>query len=397
MKSKVKVGIVGCGFAARFHYEAYKRVYGVDVDVVGVTSSTRESREQFAAERGIRAFESLEAMLPEVSVIDICAPPSTHEPMTVAALEANKNVIVEKPFTGFFGPSEAKKDFRGDRYPRKKMMEGALSSARRILDAERRSEKRVMYAENWVYAPSIQKEREILEKTGGQILWIMGEESHSGSHSPAYGIWQFSGGGSLMGKACHPLTAILYLKRVEGETTGNGAIRPSTVSARVHKITGLSSYRNMDFLRSDYRDVEDYAQIHITFQDGMVADVFSSELVLGGIHNWLEVYANNHRTRCNINPTNAMQTYNPKEDQFQDIYVVEKIGTKQGWSPVSPDEDWMTGYPQEIQDFMESTVTGRPPLSGSSLGYDVVATIYAAYLSAAQKGIEVRIPCQGEF
>ena len=51
---------------------------------------------------------------------------------------------------------------------------------------------------------------------------------------------------------------------------------------------------------------------------------------MGGIHNWLEVCANNHRTVCNINPNTAMQSYNPVEANFQDIYVVEKTGTKRG-------------------------------------------------------------------
>ena len=46
------------------------------------------------------------------------------------------------------------------------------------------------YAENWVYAPAVQKEREIVVKTGAQILRMIGEESHSGSHSPSYGIWR---------------------------------------------------------------------------------------------------------------------------------------------------------------------------------------------------------------
>jgi hypothetical protein len=31
----------------------------------------------------------------------------------------------------------------------------------------------------------------------------------------------------------------------------------------------------------------------------MIADIFASELVMGGVHNWLEIFANNHRTRCN--------------------------------------------------------------------------------------------------
>ena len=44
----------------------------------------------------------------------------------------------------------------------------------------------------------------------------------------------------------------------------------------------------------------------------------------------------------------------------------------------------MTGYPQEIQDFVEAIALGREPLSGAALTRDVVAVIYGAYLSAAE-------------
>ena len=83
----------------------------------------------------------------------------------------------------------------------------------------------------------MQKEREILEKTGGQILWIHGEEAHSGSHSVDYAYAARCGGGVLIGKGCHPLTAALYLKRVEGRARDGQPIRPKTVSARTHAIT----------------------------------------------------------------------------------------------------------------------------------------------------------------
>ena len=178
------------------------------------------------------------------------------------------------------------------------------------------SGKHVCYAENWIYAPAIQKEREILEKSQGQILRILAEQSHGGSHSPYYGRWQFSGGGSLVGKGCHPLSAALYLKRVEGQGRDGVPIRPKTVSARTHEITRLPDYRDAGFLRTGYDDIEDYAQVHITFTDGTVADIFASELVMGGVSNWLEVYCNNHRTRCNMNPVNALETFNPREDIF---------------------------------------------------------------------------------
>jgi predicted dehydrogenase len=132
--------------------------------------------------------------------------------------------------------------------------------------------------------------------------------------------------------------------------------------------------------------------MHITFADGMVADIFSSELTLGGVHNWLEVFANNHRTRCNLNPTDALATYNPREEFLRDVYIVEKLGTKQGWSHPAPDEDWQHGYPQEFQDFMESIHYKREPLSGAELARDTIAVLYSAYLSAERRGAEVEIP-----
>jgi predicted dehydrogenase len=389
MREPIRVGIVGARFAARFHLEGYRRVSGVPVEVVGVTSQTPASREAFARANGIKAFASLDELCDHVDVVDICAPGAAHEPLAVAALRRGKHVVIEKPFTGYYGPGT--EDFRGDTFSKEIMLREALASCDRILAAAREAGKRICYAENWVYAPAIEKEREILTKSGGQILWMIGDESHSGSHAPYYGRWKFSGGGSLVGKATHPLTAALHLKRAEGEARDGKPIRPAAVSARTHEITRLENFRDAGFLRTDYHDVEDYAQAHVTFEDGTLADIFSSELVLGGVHNWLEVFANNHRTRCNLNPTDALETYNPKEEILKDVYVVEKIGTKQGWSWPAPDEDWQHGYPREFQDFMEALATGREPLAGAELARDSIAVLYSAYLSAERQGAEVRV------
>ena len=114
--------------------------------------------------------------------------------------------------------------------------------------------------------------------------------------------------------------------------------------------------------------------------------------MLGGIHNWLEICANNHRTICNINPNTAMQTYNPVDANFKDIYVVEKIGTKQGWAFTSPEEDWFTGYHQEMEAFYRTIAYGEPLESDIHLAADAIATIYGAYLSADRKGAAVDVP-----
>ena len=195
----------------------------------------------------------------------------------------------------------------------------------------------------------------------------------------------------LIGKGCHPLTAALYLKRVEGQVRDGRPIHPRTVSARTHALTRLPAFRDEGHLRCDYHDIDDFSLMHVEFDDGTLADVFASDIVLGGIHNWLDVCANNHRTLCNINPNTAMQTYNPAEKNFADIYVLEKIGTKQGWACTSPEEDWFTGYPQEIEAFYRTIAYGEPAASDILVAADAISTIYSAYLSAARQGAAVEV------
>jgi len=388
-KKTIRTGIVGAGFAASFHFEAVRKIYGTDVEVVGAYAIDKPGAAAYAKKRGLTAFENLDALLDAVDVIHVCTPPIAHEEVSVAGLSRDKFVVCEKPLTGYFG--EETDTFHGDRFAKQVALDAALASIERILEAEKNSRGRLLYAENWVYAPSIQKEREILEKTGGQILWMHGEESHSGSHAAYYAFWKNGGGGVLIGKGCHPLTAALYLKRVEGRARGGKPIQPKTVSARTHAITRMETFRDEGHIRCDYHDIDDFSLMHVEFDDGTVADVFASDIVVGGIHNWLEICANNHRTLCNINPNTAMQTYNPVEANFQDVYVVEKIETKQGWACTSPDEDWFTGYPQEMEAFYRTVAYEEPAQSDSRLAADAISTIYSAYLSAERQGAAVDV------
>jgi predicted dehydrogenase len=388
-KKTIRTGIAGAGFAGTFHFESLRKVYCADVEVVGVYDTDRPKAAAYAAKRGVRAFDSLEEMLDAVDVVHVCVPPVAHEPVAVAALQRDKFAVVEKPLTGYFG--DGSDDFNGDRFDKHIALDAALASVERMRAAEAAGKGRILYAENWVYTPSIQKEREIVEKTGAQILWMHGEESHSGSHAATYGYWKFSGGGSLIGKGCHPGTGALYLKCVEGMARDGKPIRPKSVSARTAALTRLPGFRNEGHIRCDYHDIEDFSMMHITFEDGTVATIFAADVVVGGIHNWLEVVANNHHTMCNIIPNSAMQAYNPVEKNFADIYVTEKLGTKQGWSNPSPDEDWVTGYPQEMEAFYRTIALGEPPQSDSRLAADAISTLYSAYVSAQKGGAEVAV------
>ena len=189
-----------------------------------------------------------------------------------------------------------------------------------------------------------------------------------------------------MGKGVHPLTTALYLKSVEGRRLNGKPIRPVRVGSQVHSVTRAPSYRDAGYLRTGYLDIEDYGNIHVIFEDGTVADIVASELVMGGVSNRMEVMANNHRTVMRINPNSSLSTFNPEGVQFNDIYTVEKIETKEGWAPTSPDESWFHGYQQEIQAFYENIGNDTEPESGSALAADTIAVVYSAYLSASRHG-----------
>lgn len=382
MSDTYRVGIAGVGFAGSFHLENYPES---GVEIAGVTSARAESRDAFAGKHGLKTYSSVEEMLPEIDILDVCTPPSSHSEYILAAAAARKHIIVEKPLTGFFGsPVEHTKG---------QMLQGVVDECAKLRDAVGEAGVTLGYAENLVYAPSVQKEREIVEKSRAQILRLVGEESHNGSHSPVYGIWSVQGGGALIAKGCHPLGAILYLKRKEGTARNGTPIRPATVSARTHALTRNTGFEDAGFIRCEYKDpIEDYSVMHIVFDDGMIADVTASDIVLGGIYDFVEVFANNHRTRCRVSPVNVMDVYNPKHENFKDLYLVEKITSNEGWVPASPEEGWSLGYGKELRDFVDAVRNGTSPESDMDLAIDITLTLYAAYVSADDKGREIEIP-----
>jgi predicted dehydrogenase len=380
-RKRIGIGVVGAGFVARLHAEAYRQVRGIEIDLAAVAASRPERAEAFAREFGVRrAVADFRAVLDDraVELVDLCVPSHLHAQMAVEAARAGKHVIVEKPLTGFFGDAAT---------PRGEMLRSAVVSADAVLQACAQAGVRLCYAENWVYAPPIQKARRLLAAAGGPILRLVGEESHGGTHAPVNKRWATGGGGSLIGKACHPLGAALYLKADEGQRLRGRAIRPVSVSAETANLAATDTFRATTprYLNTvEGADVEDWGTMLIGFDDGTVAQISAADTVLGGIRNQMIVYGAKAVVICNINPNDTVQAYAPDPAVFASEYLVEKLETKAGWSNPQPDEDWTSGYPQEIQDFVEAVAAKREPLSGGALARDVTAVIYGAYLSAAE-------------
>jgi predicted dehydrogenase len=218
------------------------------------------------------------------------------------------------------------------------------------------------------------------------VIRIEAEESHSGSHADYARQWRTSGGGSLMVKGSHPLGAAIQLKRWEGEEKVGRPIRPASVMCEVGNLTWIEAFKQEKehYLRTGWRDVEDWGIIVLKFEDGSVAEVKAADTTLGGVHNYLEAYLSNARIRANINPNDSCVAYAPEAEIFEPEYISEKIETKGGWTFPSPDEDWHQGYPQEVADFVAAIIEDRQPISGAALAREVTLVLYAAYVSAEE-------------
>jgi predicted dehydrogenase len=266
------------------------------------------------------------------------------------------------------------------------MLGKVIARCDEVVEAIKTSGIKFGYAENWVYAPSFVKLWRLAEVAKGTIIRIEAEESHSGSHAEYAKQWRLSGGGSLMVKGSHPLGAALELKAREGRLKFGQPIRAASVICETAHLTWMEEFKKEEpkYLRTGWRDVEDWGIIVVKFEDGSVAEVKAADCTLGGVHNYIEAYLSNARLRANINPNDSCVAYAPAAHIFEPEYISEKIETKGGWTQPSPDEDWMQGYPQEIADFVKAIREDRQPVASWELAREVMAVLYAAYVSVEE-------------
>jgi predicted dehydrogenase len=89
-----RVGIVGAGFMGTTHAQAWSTT---DVTLAGILAGPTSDPSELAHRHGATAYGSLEDLLDAVDVVDVCAPTHLHAELVVAAAEAGKDVICEKP------------------------------------------------------------------------------------------------------------------------------------------------------------------------------------------------------------------------------------------------------------------------------------------------------------
>lgn len=111
MTTEVGVGILGIGFMGRAHYSAYQQVAGARVTAIATrdrnkwTGDWRGIGGNYGAAgsqvdlTGVATYDGLDGLLsdPSVTLVDICLPTAQHRDAAIAAMEAGRDVLVEKP------------------------------------------------------------------------------------------------------------------------------------------------------------------------------------------------------------------------------------------------------------------------------------------------------------
>ena len=93
----VKVAIIGTGWGTRIQVPAFRHV---GAEVVGLWARSEEKAKQAASEHSIPfATSDYKALLArkEIDLVSVVTPPHVHTEISIAALEAGKHVLCEKP------------------------------------------------------------------------------------------------------------------------------------------------------------------------------------------------------------------------------------------------------------------------------------------------------------
>lgn len=186
---KVRIGLIGCGGIGVLRAQALAKNAAFRLTAVADVDAQRASA--FAAQYKAASEKDWAAMLrrPDVDAVIISTPPDSHAEIAIAALQAGKHVLCEKPLA---------------RTP---------EECRQMLDAAQSSRRTLATGFNYRFYPSVMKAREFFDSGAiGDLDHIRSYTGYSASaHHQAWlhdvGIM---GGGTLRDNGIHLIDTTLY-------------------------------------------------------------------------------------------------------------------------------------------------------------------------------------------
>lgn len=345
MNRRVWVGLIGSRFISTIHAESLRR--SAEADLWAVASPTPGNARQFAARHAIaHHFTDYKKMLEmdELDMVVIGVPNDLHCAITLDVAAAGKHVVVEKPLAL------------------------NLAQAERMIEACRRAQVKLMYAEELCFAPKYVRLKELLVSGAlGAPLLLKQSEKHDGPHADHFWDVERSGGGVTMDMGCHAIEFFRWMLD-----------RPKITSVYAHMSTSVHAGKTKG---------DDNAILILEFENGVTAMAEESWTKLGGMDDRAEVHGSGGVAYANLLQGNSILTYSAAGYD----YAVEKAGSTRGWSFTIYEELWNYGFPQEFAHFVDCVQNDKPPQVTGEDGRAVLEALMAAYASAGS-GRKIQLP-----
>ncbi|MEV8372755.1 Gfo/Idh/MocA family oxidoreductase [Kribbella sp. NPDC056861] len=234
--AQLKVGLIGGGGIASAHIKGYL-AHADKIGITAVADAVEKAAADRGAELGATPYTDYLQMLEneELDAVDICLPHHLHRDAIVAAAQAGKHILCEKPLCL---TAEEAADVRA-----------AVTAAGVTL----------MCAHNQLFMPAVAKAKELLDAgTIGTVYEVRTTDSFYNNFDPANMGWRASsktsGGGELIDTGYHPTYLLLHL--------AGGLPVEATAMLSTHRLK--------------FMEGEDSAQVLIRFDNGVVGQLVTS-------------------------------------------------------------------------------------------------------------------------
>ncbi|GAB1371937.1 Gfo/Idh/MocA family oxidoreductase [Candidatus Kapaibacterium sp.] len=329
----VKIGVIGTGeISQNFHLPIHYRI--PNVELFAIYDRNRTKAQLIAEKYEIpHVCSSVEEMLKieELNAVDICTSTDTHVDFAVAAIEAGKHTLIEKPIARNY------------------------AEALKIYEAEQKADVKVMVATNQRFRYDAKMLKSFVQNGDiGDIFYVQGSWLQQKRSAEWRQQIERSGGGVLVDLGISLIDSLMWICDFPDV---------QSVSANTFKhLTGK---------------VEDVAIANIKFRNGSIAtlemswSLFSSRNTFG-----FNVYGS--KGSAKINP---VQLYKVNGDIYQPVTNTD-LHTNM--------EIFRKSFESEIKHFINSILGYTPIVSTVEEAVTIMKLIDAMYTSAAE-GKEIYI------
>jgi predicted dehydrogenase len=339
----IGVAIVGCGMIARFHIAALAEIPGTRVVALvdkkpGQAASLRE-----ALHLPCDVYEDMDSALArqDVNLVIVATPSGIHMEPAVAAANAGKHVVVEKP------------------------LEITLERCDQIIEACDRAGVKLCTIFPSRFGDANRALKTALD-AGRFGRLTLGETTCKWWRAQSYydqGGWKgtraLDGGGALMNQAIHNVDLLLWMM---GPATHISAFTATLAHQRI--------------------EVEDTAVACLRFANGALGIIEAATSVYPGLPKTIAIHGN--RGTAIIEQDDLLRwELNPEtpEDKAIRQRFAQKVGASGGSS--DPAAISHVGHARQLADFIDAIQTGRAPLVDGREGRRAVEVILGTYESAA--------------